>query len=80
MICPDCEKGMIVGLAYKVQEHPYRETSILTHPKKYFYKVPCPRCNGSGKVYCCDGEEASFDADMLHGDQASTGEPQPLIA
>ncbi len=79
MICPDCEKGMIVGLAYKVHDHPYRETSILTHPTKYFHKVACPRCNGSGISYCRDGEDAS-QPDPLIGDKASTGEVETLVA
>jgi len=80
MICPECHQGMIPVLATKGQIHPYRETSILTHPERYIKKVPCPRCNGSGIAYCCDGEDASCDAVTLYGDQASTLEDQPVVA
>ena len=79
MICPECEKGMVVELATKGQVHPYRETSILTHPERYIKKVPCPRCNGSGIAYCCDDEDAS-QPDPILGDQAGTGEAEHLVA
>ena len=79
MICPECEKGMVVVLATKGQIHPYRETSILTHPERYIKKVPCPRCQGSGIAYCCDGEDAS-QPDTLYGDKASAIEEQPMVS
>ena len=79
MICTECEKGMFVVLATKGQIHPYRERSILTHPERYFKKVPCPRCNGSGVAYCCDGEDASRDSATLYGEQASTNEDKSLV-
>ena len=79
MICPECEKGMVVALVTKGQIHPYRETSILTHPERYIKKVPCPRCQGSGIAYCCDGEDAS-QPDPTIGDQASAIEDQSMVA
>ena len=79
MICPECHQGMIVVLATEGQVHPYRETSILTNPERYLKKTPCPRCNGSGIAYCCDGEDAS-QPDVSAGDTPSTGEAQPLVA
>ena len=79
MICPECHQGMVPVLATKGQVHPYRETSILTHPQRYIKKVPCPRCNGSGIAYCCDSEDAS-QPDPIIGDQASAGEAKPMVA
>jgi len=38
----------------------------------WFKAILCPRCQGSGIAYCCDGEDASCDAVTLYGDQAST--------
>ena len=78
MICPECEKGMVVGLAYKIQEDPYRETSVLTHPEKYFHKVPCRRCNGSGIAYWCDGEDAGRPNRRV-GDNAVVKEAQAVL-
>ena len=82
MICPECDKGMIPVLATKGQIHPYRETSILTHPQKYIKKVPCPRCNGSGIAYCCDGEDYNSECDPSTGlgDRSGAGEDRPMIA
>ena len=79
MICPECEKGMVVVLATKGHIHPYRETSILTHPERYIKKVPCPQCNGSGIAYCCDGEDAS-PPDPIIDQQASTLEDKSMVA
>ena len=73
MICPECEQGMIVVLATKGQVHPYRETSILTDPGRYLKKAPCPRCNGSGVAYSCDGEDVSQP-------DVSAGEAEALVA
>jgi hypothetical protein len=42
--------------------------------------TPCPRCQGSGIAYCCDGEDASCDAVTLYGDQASAIEDQPVVS
>ena len=80
MICPECEKGMIVVLATKGQIHPHRETTILTHPERYFKKVPCPRCNGSEIAYCRDGEDVGCEADAHIGDKTSAEEAEPLVA
>jgi len=46
----------------------------------WFEAIPCPRCQGSGIAYCCDGEDASCDAVTLYGDQASTLEDKPMVA
>ena len=81
MICPECHQGMVSTLVQR-WETPMRGngTEPLTVPEVYARKIPCPRCNGSGIAYCCDGEDASCDADTLYGDQASTGEVEPLVA
>ena len=44
MICPDCDKGMI-------------NVTKNTMQQVHYGPVPCPRCNGSGIAYCCDGED-----------------------
>ena len=82
MICPDCQKGVVLVLRGQGQGQvrPYRGTTFLPNPEKYFDKAPCPRCNGSGIAYCCDGEDASCDADTLYGDQASVIEDQPVVS
>ena len=83
MNCPDCQKGVVLVLRGQGQGQgqvrPYGGTTFLANPEKYFDKVPCPRCNGSGVAYCCDGEDASRDSATLHGDQASTNEDKPLV-
>nr|ADI23579.1 hypothetical protein [uncultured nuHF2 cluster bacterium HF0770_42C12] len=81
MICPDCEKGVVLILRAQKKEEmrPYKGTMFLANPEKYFDKAPCRRCNGSGIAYCCDGEDAS-QPDFSAGDTASTGEAQPLVA
>ncbi len=43
MICPECQKGMVMEAEGGA-------------PAKW---VPCPRCQGSGIAYCCDGEDWS---------------------
>ena len=80
MICPDCHQGKIPVLATKGQVHPYRETSILTHPERYIKKVNCTSCNGSGITFAPDTEDASREADGLYGDHVDAGETQSLIA
>ena len=82
MICPDCQKGVVLVLRGQGQGQvrPYRGTTFLPNPEKYFDKAPCPRCNGSGIAYCCDGEDASCDADTLYGDQAIAIEDQSMVA
>ena len=72
MVCPDCEKGMVVVLATKGQIHPYRESTILTHPERYFRKVPCPRCSGSGIAHSCDATAL--------GDQTDNGKAEHMVA
>jgi hypothetical protein len=81
MICPDCQKGVVLVLrGQKTGEmRPYRGTTFLANPEKYFDKAPCPRCNGSGIAYCCDGEDAS-QPDPIIGDQASAIEDKPMVA
>lgn len=44
MICPDCDKGII-------------KVTTDTMQQGHYGPVPCPRCNGSGIAYCCDGED-----------------------
>ena len=44
MICPDCQKGMVKTIVPKS-----RGAQIKW--------LPCPRCQGSGIAYCCDGED-----------------------
>ena len=81
MICPDCQKGVVLVLRGQTmgEVRPYRGTTFLANPEKYFDKAPCPRCNGSGIAYCCDGEDAS-QPDPIIGDQASAGEAKPMVA
>ena len=81
MICPDCEKGVVLILRAQKKEEmrPYKGTMFLANPEKYFDKAPCPRCNGSGIAYCCDGGDASRDSATLYGDQASTNEDKSLV-
>ena len=60
MICPDCQKGMVFvmrGPNQEQQARPYGGEMFLENPEKYFDKIPCQRCNGSGIAYCCDGED-----------------------
>ena len=76
MICPDCVKGMVVELRTKGQVHPYRETSILTYPKKYIKKVPCQSCDGSGVVY--NRGESTFKADEQYRDLHGIDEKNSL--
>ena len=82
MICPDCQKGVVLVLRGQGQGQvrPYRGTTFLPNPEKYFDKAPCPRCNGSGIKYCCDGEDASSQPDPILGDQASALEDQSVVA
>ena len=77
MICPKCEKGMIVGLAYTVREHPYRETSVLGHPEKYVHKVPCRQCNGSG-ILSYPGRQDGRQPVSIIGDTVGIEKIQPL--
>ena len=51
---------------------------ILTHPEKYFHKVPCRRCNGSGIAYWCDGEDAGRP-NRLVGDKAVVKETRAAL-
>ena len=81
MICPECQKGVVLVLRGQGQGQvrPYRGTTFLPNPEKYFDKAPCPRCNGSGIAYCWDGEDAS-QPDPILGDQASTLEDKSMVA
>ena len=81
MICPDCQKGVVLVLRGQGQGQvrPYRGITFLPNPEKYFDKAPCPRCNGSGIAYCWDGEDAS-QPDPILGDQASTLEDKSMVA
>ena len=81
MICPECQKGVVLVLRGQTmgEVRPYRGTTFLANPEKYFDKAPCPRCNGSGIAYCCSGEDAS-QPDLILGDQASAIEDKPMVA
>ena len=81
MICPDCQKGVVLVLRGQTmgEVRPYRGTTFLANPEKYFDKAPCPRCNGSGIAYCCDGEDAA-QADTFYGGPTSTEEAEALVA
>jgi len=68
MICPECHQGM-------VQVH-----ALSQMWEKGYKTIPCPRCNGSGIAYCCDGEDASCDAVTLFSDQSKTIEDTSLVA
>ena len=46
MICPECRKGIVERLKQGA-----RGGQIEW--------IPCPRCQGSGIAYCCDGEDWS---------------------
>ena len=80
MICPDCHQGKIPVLATKGQVHPYRETSILTHPERYIKKVTCSTCNGSGINYSPDTKGTNRDADGLFRDHVDAEKTQTLVA
>ena len=67
MICPECHQGM-------VQVH-----ALSQMWEKGYKTIPCPRCNGSGIAYCCDGEDASCDAVTLFSDQSKTIEDTSLV-
>ena len=43
MICPECQKGMVQVKSSEMGG--------------WFKAIPCPRCQGSGIAYCCDGED-----------------------
>ena len=81
MNCPDCQKGVVLVLRGQGQGQgqvrPYGGTTFLPNPEKYFDKAPCPRCNGSGIAYCCDGEDVSQSG---AGDTPSTEEAEALVA
>ena len=83
MNCPDCQKGVVLVLRVQGQGQgqvrPYGGTTFLPNPEKYFDKAPCPRCNGSGIAYCCDGEDAA-QADTFYGGPTSTEEAEALVA
>jgi len=68
MICPECNKGMI---QIKVEGH-RSDDGIFPRRLLDFQTVPCPRCNGSGIAYCCDGED--FDAEN-HDDKPKRNLP-----
>ena len=72
MICPDCQKGVVLVLRGQGQGQvrPYRGTTFLPNPEKYFDKAPCPRCNG----------EDAAQADTFYGGPTSTEEAEALVA
>ena len=78
MICPECEKGGVVVPRTKGQIQPLTWRDKET-PAKYFKKVPCPRCNGSGIAYYCGGDDVS-QPDPIIGQPSSTGEAKLLVA
>ena len=83
MICPDCNKGMVPALVQK-REAPMRVSGAtpLRHPEVYAKKIPCPRCNGSGIAYCCDGEDYNAECNTSSGlgNRSGAGEDRPMVA
>ena len=81
MICPDCEKGVVLILRGQKKEEmrPYKGTMFLANPEKYFDKVPCQRCNGSGIAYCCDGENVEFNPPARQGDRSGARQDWPMV-
>ena len=85
MICPDCEKGMVVVLRTKGQLQPYKETPLLERLKieqellKQMHSILTNPQRHYRKVPCprCNGSEIAYccdgeDAsgpDALYGDQ-----------
>ena len=69
MICPECQNGKVF--------HPLAHVRASRNFGKF---TSCPRCDGSGVAYCCDGEDASRDSVTLYGDQASTLEDKSMVA
>ena len=59
MICPDCENGKVF--------HPLAHVRASKDYGKY---TPCPRCDGSGVVYCCDGEDTVLPEDTIQSELA----------
>ena len=58
MICPECNKGMI---QVRIDRGHRSDDGIFPRRLLDFQTLPCPRCNGSGIAYCCDGED--YDAE-----------------
>ena len=71
MISPECEKGVVVELRNLPQ---VKDKAV----RRYLKATPCPRCNGSGIAYCCDGEDAS-QPDVSAGDLTSAGKDRPMV-
>ena len=82
MICPDCQNGVVLVLRGQGQGQgqvrPYGGTTFLPNPEKYFDKVPCLRCNGSGITYGRSGENAA-QADTFFGGPTRAGGTLPLV-
>ena len=84
MICPDCQKGMVFVMRGQNQEQqvsPYGGDMFLENPDKYFDKVPCRRCNGSGIVHCCDGEDYNAEcySNVDNGNSTSIRQTRSMV-
>ena len=83
MICPDCNKGQMLVLRGQTKEEirPFRGEMFLENPDKYFQKMPCPRCNGSGIVSFRDGEVYNAKCYSIERNRNRTGSRQirPMI-
>ena len=83
MICPDCQKGVVLVLRGQGQGQvrPYGGITFLANPEKYFRKVLCTRCNGSGIAYCRDGEEYNAEcySDAGHGNRTGIGQDRSMV-
>jgi len=60
MICSECEKGMVrLQLSHGV----WSEEGLFPKSLSGFQTVPCPTCNGTGKVY--DYDDDDYDSQDL---------------
>ena len=84
MICPDCQNGVVLVLRGQSQSQDqdqvrhYGGTTFLPDPEKYFDKIPCPRCNGSGTAYS-SSIEYTTQADAFFGGPIGAGDTSPLV-
>ena len=83
MICPDCEKGVVLILRGQTKEEirPYRGEMFLPNPEKYFRKGLCTRCKGSGIAYCRGGEEYNAECypTTRHGNRTDIRQTRTMV-